>query len=144
MERFLELYKLAEENVYRATTHNKGIMNGVIGVANALGQDTRAIEVAAHSYACKNGKYKPLSKWYREEDFLVGEIELPLPVGIVGGATTYPHYKVCQKILGVRTAKELQEILAAVGLANNFSAMQEIVSVGVMKGHMKLHKRREA
>ena len=143
LKRFLKVSTLAEKgNIYRASTNNKGIMNGIIGVANATGQDTRAIEAAAHSYVYKNGKYTSLSKWYEEDEYLVGELKMPMPIGIVKGATEYPYYNLGLKILGVNSAQEFQNVLVSVGLANNFSALQEIATNGVTKGHMNLHRKR--
>jgi len=133
----------AESDPYRAVTHNKGIMNGIIAVALATGQDTRALEAAAHAYASRNGRYTALSRWYRDEEGdLIGEMEIPIAVGIVGGATkVHPTAQIALKILGVKTAKELAEVMAAVGLAQNFSAIRALATVGIQKGHMKLHAR---
>lgn len=133
----------AEADPYRAATHNKGIMNGIIAVALATGQDTRALEAAAHAYAARSGRYSPLSRWYRDEmGDLVGEMEIPIPVGIVGGATkVHPTAQISLKILGVKTAKELAEVMGAVGLAQNFSALRALATEGIQKGHMKLHAR---
>ncbi|MCE4617540.1 MAG: hydroxymethylglutaryl-CoA reductase, degradative [Desulfurococcales archaeon] len=126
---------------YRAATHNKGIMNGVIAVALATGQDHRALEAGAHSYAAKTGVYKPLSTWEKDEDGnLVGTLEMPMAVGIVGGATkVHPIARLALKIMGVSTAKELAEIMAAVGLAQNFAALRALATEGIQRGHMKLH-----
>jgi hydroxymethylglutaryl-CoA reductase len=134
---------LAEADPYRAVTHNKGIMNGIIAVALATAQDHRAIEAGAHAYACRTGVYKPLSKWeVDEEGFLNGYLELPLQVGTVGGATrVHPVSKIALKILGVNSAKELAEIMAAVGLAQNLAALRALVTEGIQKGHMRLHAR---
>ncbi len=133
----------AEADPYRATTHNKGIMNGIIAVALATAQDHRAIEAGAHAYAARDGRYRPLSVWEKDEDGnLVGVLEMPLAVGTVGGATkTHPIAKIALKILGVKTAKELAEIMAAVGLAQNFAALRALATEGIQKGHMKLHAR---
>ncbi|RLG70737.1 MAG: hydroxymethylglutaryl-CoA reductase, degradative [Thermoprotei archaeon] len=133
----------AEADPYRAVTHNKGIMNGIIAIALATAQDHRAIEAGAHAYAARSGTYKPLSVWEKDDEGnLVGTLELPLAVGVVGGATrTHPVAKVALKILGVKTAKELAEIMAAVGLAQNFAALRALVTEGIQKGHMKLHAR---
>ena len=142
VKRFLDLAYLAGANVDRATTNNKGIMNSIVGVALASGQDTRAIESAVHSYACRNGKYTSLSRWYEEDDFLVGELEMPMPVGIVGGSTKDIYPKLCLKIVGVNSAEEFQNVLVSIGLANNFSAMHEIATRGINEGHIRLHKKR--
>ncbi|WP_440059749.1 hydroxymethylglutaryl-CoA reductase, degradative [Thermogladius sp. 4427co] len=142
-ERIVEASIIAEADPYRAVTHNKGIMNGVIAVALATAQDHRAIEAGAHAYASRTGVYKPLSTWeIDEEGYLVGSLEIPLQVGTVGGATrVHPVAKIALKILGVKTAKELAEIMAAVGLAQNLAALRALVSEGIQKGHMRLHAR---
>jgi hydroxymethylglutaryl-CoA reductase len=136
-------FEFADNDVYRAVTHNKGIMNGIISVANATGQDSRAIEAAANAYAAKSGKYCSLSRWNKDEDGnLVGILEIPLSVGIVGGiVTVHPIAKVCTKILGVTSAQELACIITATGLAHNFSAIRALATEGIQKGHMKLHAR---
>jgi len=139
-------FQFAENDPYRAVTHNKGVMNGTISVANATGQDSRAIEAAAHAYAAKSGAYRSLTKWAKDADGnLVGNFELPLSVGIVGGVIQHhPIAKICTKILGVSTANELSCIMAAAGLAQNFAAMRALVTEGIQKGHMKLHARKES
>ncbi len=126
---------------YRAATHNKGIMNGIIAVALATGQDHRALEAGAHAYAASNGRYMPLSLWEKDEDGnLVGSLELPIAVGLVGGAVkVHPVARIAIKILGVQTAQELAEVMAAVGLAQNFAALRALATEGIQKGHMKLH-----
>lgn len=136
-------YEFAENDPYRAVTHNKGIMNGIVAVANSTGQDTRAIEAAAHAYASRNGRYSSLTKWKKDQEGnLVGEIELPLSVGVIGGIiNSHPMVKVCKKILGIKSAKELACIMGAVGLAQNFGAIRALASEGIQKGHMKLHAR---
>ena len=133
----------AEADPYRAVTHNKGIMNGIIAMALATAQDHRAIEAGAHAYAARTGRYRPLSIWEKDEDGnLVGTLEIPLAVGTVGGATrTHPIARIAFKILGVKSAKELAEIMAAVGLAQNFAALRALATEGIQKGHMKLHAR---
>ncbi len=142
-KKIVEASILADIDPYRAVTHNKGIMNGIIAVALATAQDHRAIEAGAHAYAARTGVYKPLSYWeLDEEEYLVGSIELPLQVGIVGGATkVHPISRIALKILGVKTAKELAEIMAAVGLAQNLAALRALVHEGIQKGHMRLHAR---
>jgi hydroxymethylglutaryl-CoA reductase len=134
-------YEFAANDPYRAVTHNKGIMNGIIAVANSTGQDTRAIEAAAHAYASRCGSYTSLTKWKKNQDGnLVGEIEVPMSVGIVGGIINiHPMIKTCVKILGVKSARELSCIIGAAGLAQNFSAIRALASEGIQKGHMKLH-----
>jgi len=138
-------FQFAENDPYRAVTHNKGVMNGTISVANATGQDSRAIEAAAHAYAAKSGAYRSLTKWTKDTNGnLVGNFELPLSVGIVGGIIQHhPIARICTKILGVSTAQELSCIMAAAGLAQNFAAMRALVTEGIQKGHMKLHARKE-
>lgn len=132
---------LAELDPFRAVTHNKGIMNGVIAVALATAQDHRAIEAGAHAYASRSGSYKPLSIWRLDESGeLYGYLEMPLQVGVIGGATrVHPVAKIALKILGVKTAKELAEVMAAVGLAQNLAALRALVAEGIQRGHMKLH-----
>ncbi|MGQ9478704.1 MAG: hydroxymethylglutaryl-CoA reductase, degradative [Thermoproteota archaeon] len=128
---------------YRAATHNKGIMNGVIAVALATGQDHRAIEAGAHAYAARTGRYLPLSTWGKDENGdLVGTFEMPMAVGIIGGATkTHPVAGIALKILGVKTALELARVMGAVGLAQNLAALRALALEGIQKGHMRLHAR---
>lgn len=139
-------HAFASSDQYRCTTHNKGTMNGIIAVANATGQDTRAIEAGAHSYACRNGKYMPLTEWSKNKNGeLIGSIELPLTVGIVGGvASVHPLAKVCLKIMRVKSAGELASVMASAGLAQNLAALRALVSEGIQKGHMRLHARNVA
>lgn len=134
-------YQFAANDEYRAVTHNKGTMNGTISVANATGQDSRAIEAAANAYASRNGHYGSLTEWSKDQQGnLVGKIEMPLAVGIVGGIiNVHPMAKICSKILGVTSAKELACVMASVGLAQNFGAMRALATEGIQKGHMKLH-----
>ena len=136
-------FEFADNDVYRAVTHNKGIMNGTIAVANAVGQDSRAIEAAANAFAVKSGQYRSLSKWSKDgEGNLVGELEIPLSVGIVGGiANVHPVAKVCTKILGAKSAQELACVMTATGLAQNYSAIRALSTEGIQKGHMRLHAR---
>ena len=138
-------YQFAENDPYRAVTHNKGVMNGVIAVATATGQDNRAIEAAAHAYAAKNGAYRSLTKWAKDTNGnLIGNFELPLSVGIVGGVIQHhPIAKICTKILGISTVQELSCVIAVAGLAQNFAAMHALATEGIQKGHMKLHARKE-
>ena len=142
----ISAFQFAENDLYRAVTHNKGVMNGTISVANATGQDSRAIEAAAHAYAAKSGAYRSLTKWIKDTNGnLVGNFELPLSVGIVGGIVQHhPIAQICTKILGVSTAQELSCIMAATGLAQNFAAMHALVTEGIQKGHMKLHAKKES
>ena len=136
-------WAFAAADPYRAATHNKGILNGVIAVALATGQDHRAIEAGAHAYAAKTGRYMPLTTWEKNEDGdLVGTLEMPMAVGIVGGATkVHPVARVALKILGVKTATELAEIMGAVGLAQNLAALRALAAEGIQYGHMRLHAR---
>ena len=136
-------YQFADNDVYRAVTHNKGIMNGIIAVANATGQDSRAIEAAANAYAARSGQYRSLSKWTKDsEGNLVGSLELPLSVGIIGGiVNVHPIAKICIKILGVSSAQELACVMTATGLAQNYSAIRALSTEGIQKGHMRLHAR---
>jgi len=137
----IESYTLAAIDPYRAATHNKGIMNGIDSVIIATGNDFRAIEAGAHTYAARTGQYTSLSKYYKDKKGnLVGELELPMAVGIIGGAgNIHPKAKLCKKILGIKTAQELAEIVASVGLAQNFAAVFALSTVGIQKGHMSLH-----
>ncbi|MDP3742542.1 MAG: hydroxymethylglutaryl-CoA reductase, degradative, partial [Candidatus Micrarchaeota archaeon] len=137
----VDAYQFAFHDPYRACTHNKGIMNGIDAVVIATGNDWRAIEAGAHAYASISGKYLPLTKWEKTKTGnLRGEICLPLALGLVGGATkTHPIAQISLKILGVKTAKELAEIVAAVGLAQNFAALRALSTIGIQSGHMKLH-----
>jgi len=143
VERILYAFAFAYSDIYRAVTHNKGLMNGIDGVAMATGQDVRAIEASAHAYASKDGKYRSLTKWYKsKEGDLVGEIEIPLAIGIVGGITSvHPYVKISLKILKIKKVKELALIMVAVGLAQNFAAIRALADEGIQKGHMKLHAR---
>ena len=139
-------YQFAENDPYRAVTHNKGVMNGVIAVATATGQDNRAIEAAAHAYAAKSGAYRSLTKWAKDANGnLIGNFELPLSVGIVGGVIQHhPIAKICTKILGISTVQEFSCVIAVAGLAQNLAAMYALVTEGIQKGHMKLHARKES
>ena len=143
VERILYAFAFAYSDIYRAVTHNKGLMNGIDGVAMATGQDVRAIEAAAYAYASKDGKYRSLTKWYKsKEGDLVGEIEIPLAIGTVGGITSvHPYVKTPLKILNIKKAKELALIMVAVGLAQNFAAMRALADEGIQKGHIRLHAR---
>jgi hydroxymethylglutaryl-CoA reductase len=136
-------YAFAAADPYRAATHNKGILNGVIAVVMATCNDHRAIEAGAHAYAARNGHYTSLSTWEKnDKGDLVGSIELPMAVGLVGGAVrTHPIAKIALKILGIKTANELAEVLAAVGLAQNLGALRALAHEGIQRGHMSLHAR---
>lgn len=136
-------FEFADSDVYRAVTHNKGVMNGVIAVANATGQDSRAIEAAANAYAAESGRYRSLSRWEKDaEGNLRGTLEIPLSVGTVGGvANVHPVAGVCMKILGAGSPQELACVMAAVGLAQNYSALRALATEGIQRGHMRLHAR---
>jgi len=139
----VEAYAFAAADPYRAATHNKGILNGIIAVVIATCNDHRAIEAGAHAYAARSGRYVPLTVWEKNENGdLVGSIELPMAVGIIGGATkVHPIAKIALKILGVKSARELGEVLAAVGLAQNLAALRALAHEGIQRGHMSLHAR---
>ena len=139
-------YAFADADPYRCATHNKGVMNGVIAVGIACGQDIRALEAGAHSYAARSGRYKPLTTWEKNHDGdLVGTLEMPMAVGLVGGAArTHPTARANIKILGVKTALQLAEVMGVVGLAQNFAALRALASEGIQRGHMKLHARNVA
>jgi hydroxymethylglutaryl-CoA reductase len=139
-------YNFAASDPYRASTHNKGIMNGVSAAVLATGNDTRAIEAGAHSFASRSGKYSPLTRYEKNKNGdLVATIEMPMAVGLVGGATkTNPIARAAVKILGVKTATEMGEVFAALGLAQNFAAMRALATEGIQRGHMGLHSRNVA
>lgn len=157
-EGILKAQELADSDIYRAVTHNKGVMNGIDAVALSTGNDFRAIESGIHSFAAKDGKYKPITKWQLEvaetsshlpprsasphsvKTFLKGEIKIPMPVATVGGATGTKKAKLALKILRVKNAQELGVVVASVGLANNLAALSVLGTEGIQKGHMKLHK----
>jgi hydroxymethylglutaryl-CoA reductase len=146
VQRILEAHAFAEADPYRATTHNKGIMNGIDAVALATGNDWRAIEAGAHAYAARDGRYRPLSHWRRDEQGdLVGSIELPLAAGTIGGATrVHPTTKLALALLGVQTSQELAQVMAAAGLAQNLAALRALAMEGIQRGHMRLHARQVA
>ena len=146
VDAIVKAYEFALVDPYRAATHNKGIMNGISAVTLATGNDTRAIEAGAHAYASISGTYKPLTVYEKNADGdLVGTIELPLAVGLVGGATaSHPTAKANVRVLGVKTASELGEVMAAVGLAQNFAALRALATEGIQRGHMQLHSRNVA
>ncbi|MFW9988723.1 MAG: hydroxymethylglutaryl-CoA reductase, degradative [Candidatus Odinarchaeota archaeon] len=141
VEGIMNAYEFAVADPFRATTHNKGIMNGVIALTLATGNDTRAIEAGAHAYASLKGKYSPLTTFEVDsEGNLVGEIEIPLALGIIGGMTKiHPMAQLALKILNVRSANELSQVAAALGLAQNVAALRALASEGIQEGHMKLH-----
>ena len=136
----------AEADPYRAATHNKGIMNGVSAVALVTGNDTRALEAGAHAYASRSGQYTSLSRWETDEaGNLVGSLEMPMAVGLIGGATrVHPIAKIALKILGVNKAEDLARVMAAVGLVQNYGALKALATTGIQKGHMALHSKNVA
>ncbi len=147
VEGILAAYAFAAADPYRAATHNKGIMNGIDAVALATGNDSRALEAGAHAFAAtRSGQYRPLTRWWRDAaGDLTGEIELPMPVGIVGGATrAHPTAQAALAIMGADTAERLARVMAAVGLVQNFSAMRALAGEGIQRGHMGLHARNVA
>ncbi len=146
VSRIVDAAIFAEVDPYRAATHNKGVMNGMDAVCIATGNDWRALEAGAHAYAAQSGKYTSLTKWTADENGnLHGEIEVPMAVGTVGGATrVHPTAKVAMKILGVRSAKELSEVVASVGLAQNLAAIRALATEGIQRGHMSLHAKQIA
>lgn len=139
----LEAYEFAKADPFRAATHNKGVMNGISAAVIATGNDFRAIESGCHSYASMTGQYRPLTLYEKDADGnLVGRIEVPMAVGLVGGATkVHPTARVNVRILGVKSANELGEIFAALGLAQNFAALRALATEGIQRGHMSLHAR---
>ncbi len=139
-------WAFAATDPYRAATHNKGIMNGVDSVVVATGNDWRAIEAGAHAYAARSGRYTSLSTWGKDADGnLVGTLEMPMAVGIVGGATkVHPAAQAAVKLMGIKTASELAEIIVSVGLAQNMAALRALATEGIQRGHMSLHARQVA
>ena len=142
----IRAYHFAKADPYRCSTHNKGVMNGISAVVIATGNDFRAVEAGVHSYAAITGKYQPVTHWEKDENGdLVGTIEVPMAVGLVGGATkVHPTARANVKILGVKTASELAQVIAAVGLAQNFGALRALATEGIQRGHMELHARNVA
>jgi len=137
-----EAWALAHVDPYRAATHNKGIMNGIDPVIVATGNDWRAIEAGAHAYAARSGRYTSLTSWTCDEDALIGRIELPLALGLVGGATkTHPAAQAALRLLNVQSSGELAQVAAAVGLAQNMAALRALATEGIQRGHMALHAR---
>jgi hydroxymethylglutaryl-CoA reductase len=142
----VEAWAFAAADPYRAATHNKGVMNGIDAVVVATGNDWRAIEAGCHAYAARSGRYAPLTRWRMDEaGRLCGEIETPMAVGIIGGATkVHPTARIVLKILGVASARELAEVIVSVGLVQNLAALRSLVTEGIQKGHMVLHARNVA
>jgi len=146
VDNIVEACRFANLDPYRAATNNKGIMNGISSVVLATGNDTRAIEAGAHAYAVRNGQYRSLTQWEKnEKGNLVGSIDMPLAIGVIGGATSLnPKAKANLKIMGVKTSQELSEIIGSVGLAQNLTALKALATEGVQKGHMRLHAKNVA
>jgi hydroxymethylglutaryl-CoA reductase len=142
----ISAWAFAAADPYRAATHNKGIMNGIDPVAIATGNDWRSVESGAHAYAARSGRYTSLSTWEQDaQGNLVGSLEMPMAVGIVGGATqVHPAARACLKLLGVTSARELAEIIVSVGLAQNLAALRALATEGIQRGHMGLHARQVA
>jgi len=142
----VEAWAFAAADPYRAATHNKGIMNGIDAVLIATGNDWRAVEAGAHAYASRSGRYAPLTRWWVDDKgWLGGELELPMAVGTVGGATrAHPAAKACLRLMQVETAQQLSEVVAAVGLAQNLAALRALATEGIQRGHMGLHARQLA
>jgi len=142
----IEAWAFAEADPYRAATHNKGIMNGIDAVVLATGNDWRAVEAGAHAYAARSGRYTSLSRWWQDEKGdLCGELELPMAVGTVGGATrVHPTAQAALALLGVKSAQELAEVIVSVGLAQNLAAIRALATEGIQRGHMGLHARQVA
>lgn len=138
--------EFAQLDPYRATTHNKGIMNGISAVVQATGNDTRAVEAGAHAYAARSGQYSPLSLWEKDaQGNLCGTLEVPMAVGIVGGATrVHPTAQMCLEVMKIKNAQRLASIIAAVGLVQNFSALKALATEGIQRGHMALHAKNVA
>jgi hydroxymethylglutaryl-CoA reductase len=143
INRIVDAYEFAAVDPYRAATHNKGIMNGIDPVVVATGNDWRAVEAGAHAFACRSGQYTSLTRWEIATDGdLIGSIEMPMPLGLVGGATkTHPLARLALKIMKVTSAQELAEITVAVGLAQNMGALRALATEGIQRGHMALHAR---
>lgn len=140
MKRIEEASLFAELDPYRAATNNKGVLNGIDPILIATGNDWRAVEAGIHAYACRNGRYSSITRWWVENDELVGEFQAPLVVGTVGGVTSlHPTASLCLKILEVESASDLSQIIAAVGLVQNLGALRALTTVGIIEGHMKLH-----
>jgi hydroxymethylglutaryl-CoA reductase len=134
--------RFAEDDIYRAATHNKGIMNGVDPVVIATGNDWRGIEAGAHAFAAHDGRYQPLSTWRVKDDGLVGHLAMPMSVGTVGGTLQiHPGARLALRILGDPSTRKLAEIIGSVGLAQNLAALKALAGEGIQRGHMALHRR---
>ncbi len=145
-DRIIKAYHFADADPHRATTHNKGVMNGIDGVLIATGNDWRAVEAGVHAYAARDGRYRSVSKYYRDDrGRFIGELEIPMAVGIVGGVTNlHPGVKILLKVMKVETSMELAKVVAAAGLIQNFAAVWTLATEGIQKGHMTLHARNVA
>jgi hydroxymethylglutaryl-CoA reductase len=142
MDRIVLASRFAELDPYRAATHNKGVMNGVDAVVLATGNDFRAVEAGAHAFAARSGVYRPLAIWRRTGDELIGELEMPLALGTVGGTLrVHPAAKLALKILNLESADELCQVAASIGLASNLAALRALATEGIQRGHMSLHAR---
>jgi hydroxymethylglutaryl-CoA reductase len=134
--------RFAEDDPYRTATHNKGIMNGVDAVVMATGNDWRGVEAGAHAYAARDGRYRPLATWWIEDESLVGRLEMPMAVGIVGGTLqVHPGARLALRVLGVVSSEELAMVIGAVGLGQNLAALRALATEGIQRGHMNLHRR---
>ncbi|MFO8071112.1 MAG: hydroxymethylglutaryl-CoA reductase, degradative [Polyangia bacterium] len=144
-EGIVAAWRMAEADPYRAATHNKGIFNGIDALLLATGNDWRAVEAGGHAYAARQGRYGPLSRWRLDGELLHGEIEMPMAVGIVGGASrSHPTARRCIELLGVESATALAEVAVALGLAQNLAALAALCSEGIQSGHMRLHARKSS
>lgn len=140
MDRIEEASRFAELDPYRAATNNKGVLNGIDPILIATGNDWRAVEAGVHAYAAREGQYRSITRWRRDQNRLVGTFEAPVVLGVVGGVTTlHPTAKMCLRMLGVTSAEELSRVCAAVGLVQNLGALRALTTVGIIEGHMKLH-----
>lgn len=141
-EKIQEASLFAQLDPYRAATNNKGVLNGIDPILIATGNDWRAVEAGVHAYAAESGRYRSITRWWRENDRLVGEIVAPIVTGVVGGVTTlHPAARMCLKILSISSSDELSRVCAAVGLVQNLGALRALTTVGIIEGHMKLHIR---
>ncbi|MFH1726555.1 MAG: hydroxymethylglutaryl-CoA reductase, degradative [Elusimicrobiota bacterium] len=144
-ERIVKAYHFADADPYRATTHNKGVMNGIDGILIATGNDWRAVEAACHAFAARDGQYRPLTEYRISGDKLIGKITLPLAVGTIGGVTKlHPGVEILLKLMGITSRRELAEVMAASGLLQNLAAVRALVTEGIQQGHMSLHARNVA
>jgi hydroxymethylglutaryl-CoA reductase len=143
--RMVKAYHFADADPYRAATHNKGIMNGIDAVLIATGNDWRAVEAGVHAYAAKTGRYRSLTKYRIEGGKLIGEIELPIAVGVVGGVSKlHTGVEILLRLMGMPSRRELAEVVATVGLVQNMAALKALVTEGIQEGHMTLHARNVA